>query len=99
MWWHGDWTWWGWLAMTGSMLLFWALLIAGVVWAIRSIQTGNTTSRVDPRDILRERFARGEINEEDFRRAMNTLHDAGHGPPKDQRTAEPPSDRPGGNSI
>jgi putative membrane protein len=91
MWWHGDMTWWGWLAMTISMLVFWALVIVGVVWAIRSIQTGNTTSQVDARDVLRERFARGEIDEEHFLRAMNALHDADHGPPTGRSTGgEPP---------
>jgi putative membrane protein len=84
MWWHGDWTWWGWLAMTFSMLVFWGVLIAGMVWAIRSFQSGGTPSRSDARDILRERFARGEIDEDGFRRAMAALNDT-EGPPGAER--------------
>jgi putative membrane protein len=95
MWWHDDWTWWGWLAMTISMLAFWAMVVIGVVWAIRSIQTGSTPARVDARDILRERFARGEITDDEFRRAMSTLHEADHGRWTGRGTGVPPADRTG----
>ena len=56
------------------MLLFWGILIAGVVWLVRSICPGSNqtdTSSGDPhfspREILDHRYARGEITREQFK--------------------------------
>jgi putative membrane protein len=61
--------WWGvWgLAMMLVMFLFWVLVVIGLVVAIRWIITKGKTPRSDSAlDILRERYARGEINKEEF---------------------------------
>jgi putative membrane protein len=68
---------WGYVLMTVSMLLFWGLLIAGVVLLVRYVQTARqplqTTPVSDPRTLLAERFARGEIDEDDYRRRLEVL--------------------------
>ena len=49
------------------MLLFWGLVIVGVVLGIRWLITQGKESRSDSAlEILRQRFARGEINKEEF---------------------------------
>ncbi len=74
MWWHGDWNGWAWLAMSGSMVVFWGL----VIWAVlRVVSTtrDNTPAQPgnDPERILRERFARGEIEAEEFEQRRELL--------------------------
>ena len=53
-----------------SMLLFWALLIAAVVALVKyAWGTGNSSERRHEKsalDILKERYARGEIEREEF---------------------------------
>jgi putative membrane protein len=49
------------------MMLFWVLVIAGLVLGIRWLVTQGRESRSDTAlDILRQRYARGEINKEEF---------------------------------
>jgi putative membrane protein len=75
MWWHHDWSTWNWLFMVSSMALFWALFIGAVVWAIRASSSGTTppADRPGARQVLDERFARGEISEDEYRRARDAL--------------------------
>jgi putative membrane protein len=51
-------------------LLFWALIIAGVVWIVRYTTDWGDHPRVGRRqpglDVLEERYARGEINREEY---------------------------------
>ncbi len=53
------------------MLLFWVLLIAGAVWLVLAVsgQTGarQRADRDSALRILDERYARGEIDPEDYR--------------------------------
>jgi putative membrane protein len=71
---------WGYVLMTVSMLAFWGLLIAGAVLLVRYV-TGDRrqvppalpSAGPDPRAVLAERFARGEINEEDYRQRLKVL--------------------------
>lgn len=60
----------GWGGMGLGMLLFWGLLIAGIVILVRCSR-GSGTSRKGEReksalDLLKERYARGEIEKEEF---------------------------------
>jgi putative membrane protein len=50
-----------------SMLLFWALLVLGVIALVRSLSKSES-SKDDkiPLDILKERYARGEIDKKEF---------------------------------
>jgi putative membrane protein len=61
--------WWGasGFGMMFMMVLFWALVIVGIVLAIRWLLGQGRESRSDSAlEILRQRYARGEINKEEF---------------------------------
>ena len=77
MYWNGDWSWWAWLAMTLMMLSFWTV-VGLAVWALvrhvgptSSAPSGQTTTT--PEDVLRQRYAAGELEEDEFRRRLETL--------------------------
>jgi putative membrane protein len=62
----GMWGVWG-MGMLVLMFLFWALVIIGLLAAIRwFVSAGREPRRDDALDILRQRYARGEINKEEF---------------------------------
>jgi len=57
---------WG-LGMGLMMLTFWILVIVTVVFLVRWLTAQGRASRADAAlDILRQRYARGEINREEF---------------------------------
>jgi putative membrane protein len=66
---------WGWMWLVGllSMLLLVGLVVA-IVWAVTR---SGSTSRPDPtsraREILDERYARGEISTEEYRERKDAL--------------------------
>ena len=63
---HPMWGVWG-IGMMLIMLLFWGLVIVGVVLGIRWLVTQGKESRSDSAlEILRQRYVRGEINKEEF---------------------------------
>jgi putative membrane protein len=70
----GGWGWGAWVFMALVMVVFWGGLIAALVTVLRhrSPETGFTSPPGDALHILEERFARGEIDIDDFqqRRAM-----------------------------
>jgi len=68
----GDWGGGWWIAMMFMMVIFWAAVIALVVWGVRSL-AGPREQRRTPLDIARERLARGEISEEEFERIKRQL--------------------------
>jgi putative membrane protein len=82
--WEWGWSmhpgWWMWSAggamMMLMMLVLWGVVIAGIVLSIRWLARQGREERPDRAlDILRERYARGEINKEDFearRRDLST---------------------------
>ncbi len=75
MWDHMGYYGWGW-GMGIGMLLFWALLIAAVVLLVRytagggGVDCGREKSALD---ILKERYARGEIEREEFEQKKRDL--------------------------
>ncbi|MDP2604543.1 MAG: SHOCT domain-containing protein [Deltaproteobacteria bacterium] len=63
---HPMWGVWG-IGMMLIMLLFWGLIIVAVVLGIRWLVSQGKESRSDSAlEILRQRYARGEINKEEF---------------------------------
>jgi putative membrane protein len=77
-WYVGDhMTGWGWVGMTLSSLLFIALLVGGGALLIRLAgQPGHPVEPPrSPEQLLAERFARGEISDEQFRQQLATLRD------------------------
>ena len=76
MMWYGDeTTWWGWLLMSLMMVAFWGAVI-GLVWYLVT-HAGSTnqpgSSASSPEQILDERFARGEIDAEEYRARRDAL--------------------------
>jgi putative membrane protein len=70
-----------WLFGVFLVVLFWALVIAalvlGIRWLIRADQRGRLQPPgprpEDPLEILRQRYARGEIDDEEYERRRKTL--------------------------
>ena len=76
MWGWNDAGWTGWLLMSLMslmMLIFWGGLAAIVVWLIRQPQRSGGDSKPSATSILAERFARGEIDEEEFHKRRDSL--------------------------
>lgn len=64
---------WGWGMGLGS-LLFVALIVVGIVLVLRQPPPGEPRGGgTSARQILDERFARGEIDQEEYRRRRATL--------------------------
>jgi len=78
-WANGGW----WLGIVGTVV--WALVLAGIVYAVVRLVVlplvEGVESRAGPDDealsLLRQRFARGEIDEEEFERRSAVLRRAG----------------------
>ena len=84
---------WGIALMILGNVVFWGLLIVGVVAVIRytglgqarsSSAIGSSTDPItesSPQQILAQRFARGEINEEEYQRRLHILSKTSDEPP------------------
>ena len=74
MYWSGM-GWGGWIMMTVTLFAFWALVAAGIVALVRSTHSDPAPHdrRKDARQLLDERFARGEIDEDDYNRRRELL--------------------------
>ena len=56
----------GWFGGGVMMIAFWVLLIALIAWIIREISGKNPRTGANAIEILKERYAKGEINKEEF---------------------------------
>jgi putative membrane protein len=77
----------GLVALIGILLMaaFWGLIIVGLFYGVRWLIRADRNSRLpgpgqagwsrpdDPLEILRQRYARGEIDDEEFERRRRTL--------------------------
>lgn len=70
----------GFMGMGGSfmggifMILFWVLVIAGIVYLVKYLsQNQNKKQDKTPLDILKERYAKGEIDKEEFEKRKKDL--------------------------
>ena len=89
---YGDgWGWGGWLVMALMMIVFWGLLIAGVIALVHYTRGARQApgpgggpvyppgehgwGRGRAEEVLRERFARGEIDDDEYRRRRSVLGD------------------------
>ncbi|GID91260.1 SHOCT domain-containing protein [Amorphoplanes digitatis] len=68
----------GWVLMLLSTSALWALLIAAIVLVARSLRVPTTTGArsAAAEDVLAERFARGEIDSDDYEQRLRTLRAA-----------------------
>jgi putative membrane protein len=81
-----DWGWAGWILMTVGMVAFWAVVITAVILAIRYLAGARGQSAASPptdrpigaEDVLAERFARGEIDEDEYRKRAALLRETGN---------------------
>ncbi len=69
---------WGWgSGMMGTgflfMLFFWALVILGIAALIKLLMGRGGGARKDPLEVLRERYARGDISREQFEQMNRDL--------------------------
>jgi len=79
--WDSGWGVGNWLLMGFGMLIFWALVVTLVVWVVRSSggprtglsRPGAPLDRPGAREILDERYARGEISDEEYRTRRDVL--------------------------
>ena len=73
---YGHMMWGGGYGIIGGlmMLVFWGLVIFLIVVAVRRFTNGNSAPKQpDALDVLRDRFAKGEIDEEEFQKRKSTL--------------------------
>jgi putative membrane protein len=78
---------WGWFVMGLGTLVFWAVLIALGVLLFRTLNRGTgqppahgDAERPSPERLLAERFARGEIDEDEYQRRLNVLRQGNRWP-------------------
>lgn len=72
----GSMGWWGGPLFMLMHLLFWGAVIVGIVWAIRRIFPAVATtgpSLPDAEEILKRRYASGEIGSEEFAQKKKDL--------------------------
>ncbi len=78
MYWGNGMDGWGYVLMVLMMVLFWGLLITGIVLVVRYLggdrrQPAPPSDGTDPKRLLAERFARGEIDEDEYRQREKVL--------------------------
>lgn len=78
--WGWGWGWGMWLTMMILMLAFLAVVVWAVVmvtrsWTSRPPYYDHVEHATDPKRILGERFARGEIDEEEYRKRKDILQE------------------------
>lgn len=58
------------------MIAFWVLFVAFIVWIVREIGDRNSRSRSDSNalEILKERYAKGEIDKKEFEEKKKDLN-------------------------
>lgn len=57
----------GWFGGGIMMIVFWALLIVLIIWIVRELRgKHSSTNSSSALDILKERYAKGEVNKEEF---------------------------------
>ncbi len=80
---------WGYALMAVSMILFWGAVIYGIVTLVRYTRRDGPQRREpaeppapEPERLLAERFARGEISEDEYHQRLTTLRAAGPAAPR-----------------
>jgi len=72
-WADSGWSWWWALSMTAFMLV----VVGAVIWVVVAVLRPSDASTASPpstaEEILKERFARGEIDAAEYRERLDTL--------------------------
>jgi len=79
MYWGNGISGWGYFLMALNMVLFWGVLVGGIVLLVRYMGGERRPRAVgsDPQRLLAERYARGEIDDEEYQRRLGALRDSG----------------------
>ncbi len=82
MWWNdgSGWGWGGWVGMGLGMLVFWG----AVIWLFIRYTSRSSKDQPGPRhadEVLAARFARGEIDDAEYRDRLRVLHGRPGGQP------------------
>ncbi len=81
MWWDHGMSGWGYAGMAAGMVLFWTLIVLGIIALIR-FSTGASQPRAisgyqpyseSPEQLLASRFARGEIDDGEYQQRLTVL--------------------------
>jgi putative membrane protein len=79
---NNTWGWVGWILMSFGMVAFWALVITAIVLAVRWLIGQRDTAARQPatgqsraQELLAERFARGEIDDNEYRNRLTLLRE------------------------
>jgi uncharacterized membrane protein len=68
---------WGWLAITAMVVMMGGM--GWMMWSMmRGAGSGGRSSPEDPIEILKGRYARGELTTEEFQERLRTIEDARH---------------------
>jgi len=81
--WNDNWGAGDWLTMSLMMLIFWGAVIGTVGWLILNYSRNRTdshdTGASEADQVLAARYARGEIDEDEFNRRRTILHESSAG--------------------
>ena len=77
MWWNNGLGWGGWIVMILTMLAFWSLVVIGVIAIFRGDRDARPPLQQsrgrDPLHVLDDRFARGEIDVDEYHARQKVL--------------------------
>ncbi|AZM87917.1 MULTISPECIES: SHOCT domain-containing protein [Streptomyces] len=91
MYWNDHMGAWDWFAMSFTTLIVWGLIAAVAVLVVRTLKRDGAAGRAAPRPaagtastraepLLAERYARGEIDDEEYKRRLAVLRSHAAGP-------------------
>lgn len=78
---YGGWGWGGWILTAIVLIVVFAVVITAIVLTVRYLTGGSHRAQGGAgsgraaQDVLSERFARGEIDEEEYRRRVTLLRE------------------------